>query len=40
METLETDFQNKVEEKKKNIIKMQEDYRKMVMQAQAAAAQK
>lgn len=38
MENLENDFQNKVEEKRKNIMKLQEDYRKIVMQAQQAAA--
>lgn len=34
MDKLETDFQAKVEEKKKNIIKHQEDFKRIVMQAQ------
>ena len=36
MDKLEADFQNKVEDKRKNIMKAQEDMRKIVAQAQAA----
>jgi hypothetical protein len=30
MDLLETDFQSKVEERKKNIMRMQEEYRKIM----------
>ncbi len=36
MDKLEADFQTKVEEKRRNILKLQEDLRKQVAQAQAA----
>ncbi len=39
MEQLEGDFQGKVEDKKKNIQRFQDDYRKLVAQAQAAQKQ-
>lgn len=38
MDKLEADFQNKVEEKRKNIMKAQEDMRRIVAAAQQAAA--
>ena len=34
MEQLESDFQTKVEDKRKNIMKLQEEYRKIVTQVQ------
>lgn len=40
MEQLEVDFTAKVEDKKKNIQKLQDDYRKLMAQAQQQVAQK
>lgn len=34
MDKLEVDFQAKIDEKKKNIIKLQDDFKRIVMQAQ------
>jgi prefoldin beta subunit len=39
METLETDFQSKVTEKKQNIMRLQEDYKRIVAVIQQAAQQ-
>lgn len=38
MDKLEIDFQAKSEEKRKNIMKLQEDFRKIIVQAQQAQA--
>ena len=38
MDKLEADFQNKVEEKKNNIMKLQEDMRREIMKEQQAMA--
>ena len=40
MDKLEADFQNKVEEKKNNIMKLQEDMRREIMKEQQALAAK
>lgn len=40
MDKLEGDFQNKVEEKKANIMKLQEDMRREIMKEQQAMAAK
>lgn len=37
MDKLEQDFQGKVDDKRKNIMKLQEDFRKIVMAAQQQA---
>lgn len=38
MDKLEIDFQAKVDERKKNIVKQQEDFKRLVMQMQQQAA--
>ena len=38
MDKLETDFQAKTDDKRKSILKLQEDFRKIIMQAQQQAA--
>jgi len=38
MDKLETDFQAKAEDKRKNIMKLQEDFRKIIVQVQQQAA--
>lgn len=38
MDKLEIDFQSRQEEKRKNIIKLQDDFRKIIMQMQQAQA--
>ncbi|CDW72495.1 UNKNOWN [Stylonychia lemnae] len=38
MDKLEVDFKSKIEEKRKNVMKLQEDFRRIAMQQQQAAA--
>lgn len=38
MDKLEVDFKAKIEEKRKNVMKLQEDFRRIAMQQQQAAA--
>jgi prefoldin beta subunit len=40
MDQLETDFTSKVEERRKNIMKLQEEYKRIIMQAQQRIKEK